>query len=118
MKHPLSLLLLATPALAGPPVIERVEHGIGRFDVTLSHPDTGWDHYADGWRVELANGIVLGTRTLGHPHVDEQPLTRHGMIDVPVQGDDGVFVRTSCSVDGWSEDRVALDGDLNFRADP
>lgn len=74
----------------------------GRFDVTLSHPDTGWDHYADGWRVELADGTILGTRVLVHPHVNEQPFTRSDRIVVP-DGVTEVFVRASCNVDGWAE---------------
>lgn len=47
-----------------------------RFDVTLSHKDDGWDHYANKWDVLAPDGTVLGTRTLHHPHVQEQPFTR------------------------------------------
>ena len=50
--------------------------GAWRFDVTVRHADTGWDHYADAWEVLAPDGTVLGTRTLLHPHVDEQPFTR------------------------------------------
>lgn len=46
------------------------------FDVTVRHADEGWDHYADAWEVLAPDGTVLGTRTLFHPHVDEQPFTR------------------------------------------
>jgi len=46
------------------------------FSVTVSHADTGWDHYANKWDVVAQDGTVLGTRTLHHPHVDEQPFTR------------------------------------------
>jgi hypothetical protein len=46
------------------------------FDVTVSHSDEGWDHYADKWEVIGPDGSVLGTRTLYHPHVDEQPFMR------------------------------------------
>ena len=46
------------------------------FDVTVKHADEGWDHYADKWDVVAPDGTVLGTRTLYHPHVDEQPFTR------------------------------------------
>ncbi len=46
------------------------------FNVTVSHTDTGWDHYANKWDVLAMDGTVLGTRTLFHPHVDEQPFTR------------------------------------------
>jgi hypothetical protein len=47
-----------------------------RFDVTLKHADSGWNHYANEWKVVTLDGKVLGTRTLLHPHVDEQPFTR------------------------------------------
>ena len=47
-----------------------------RFDVTVHHKDEGWKHYADKWDVLAADGTVLGTRVLYHPHVDEQPFTR------------------------------------------
>ncbi len=46
------------------------------FDVTVTHADEGWDHYADKWEVIGPDGSVLGTRTLSHPHVGEQPFTR------------------------------------------
>jgi len=46
------------------------------FDVTVRHADDGWNHYADKWDVTAPDGTVLGTRTLYHPHVDEQPFTR------------------------------------------
>jgi len=47
-----------------------------RFDVTLKHDDKGWDHYANEWQVLAPDNKILGTRTLYHPHVDEQPFTR------------------------------------------
>jgi len=40
--------------------------------VTLKHDDTGWDHYADDWRVVEEDGNVLGDRVLYHPHENEQ----------------------------------------------
>lgn len=46
------------------------------FNVTVLHSDEGWDHYANKWDVVSPDGQVLGTRTLYHPHVDEQPFTR------------------------------------------
>ena len=46
------------------------------FNVTISHADTGWDHYANKWEVRALDGTVLGTRTLHHPHVNEQPFAR------------------------------------------
>ena len=75
---------------------------------TLSHPDTGWDHYADGWRVELADGTVLGTRELAHPHVNEQPFARSARIMVP-DGVTRVFIRARCNLDGWNAATVAFD---------
>ena len=57
--------------------------GTWTFHVTVAHPDTGWEDYADGWDVLLPNGTVIlpdstspFTRLLLHPHVEEQPFTR------------------------------------------
>ena len=47
-----------------------------QFDVTVSHNDEGWNHYVNKWDVVGSDGMVYGTRTLYHPHVDEQPFTR------------------------------------------
>lgn len=47
-----------------------------RFNVTLKHDDTGWQHYANKWEVLTESGKVLASRTLHHPHVNEQPFTR------------------------------------------
>lgn len=58
--------------------------GIYRFDVTVKHADTGWSHYADRWDVVGPDGTVLGSRTLYHPHVNEQPFTRSlGGVKIP-----------------------------------
>jgi hypothetical protein len=52
----LPLALVSTPVISDEPVIENVaahqSSGSWRFDVTLSHPDTGWEHYADGWSTQ------------------------------------------------------------------
>lgn len=50
--------------------------GSWRFDVRVVHADEGWDHYADAWDVVGPDGTVYGTRTLLHPHVNEQPFVR------------------------------------------
>ena len=50
--------------------------GAWRFDVTVRHNDTGWDHYADGWEILDGAGKVLARRVLLHPHETEQPFTR------------------------------------------
>lgn len=73
-----------------------------RFSVTLKHDDEGWDHYADEWRILLKDGTVLGTRTLAHPHVKEQPFTRGlGNVVIP-EGVKSVMVDARDSVHGRS----------------
>jgi len=47
------------------------------FAVTLKHEDEGWDHYANEWQVLAPDSKILATRTLYHPHVNEQPFTRN-----------------------------------------
>jgi len=111
MKHMLlSLLALVTlaalPVRADPPVIEAVraqrDGTVWRFEVTLSHPDSGWDHYADGWRVLDMQGNELGLRVLTHPHEHEQPFTRSlGGVAIP-EGTTEVQVQARCLIDGWT----------------
>lgn len=73
-----------------------------RFEVTLRHGDTGWDHYADQWQVLAPTGEVLGTRELLHPHETEQPFTRSlSGVEVPA-GTDHVTIRARDSVHGMS----------------
>ena len=107
MKHLIYIALLgfAPPVLADPPTITAVKAGQGagvwRFDVTLSHPDSGWDHYADGWRVLDLDGKEIGMRVLAHPHVNEQPFTRSLTVQLP-QGTTQVQIEARCLVDGWA----------------
>jgi hypothetical protein len=78
--------------------VVKLTDGTYRFDVTLSHTDEGWDHYADRWDVVGPDNTVLGTRTLYHPHVDEQPFTRSlsgvkipgGIKEVTIRAHDSV----------------------------
>ena len=77
----LALLLTISAAYAGEADVVDVKvtaagDNTYRFDVTVSHADEGWAHYADRWDVVAPDGKVLGTRVLYHPHVDEQPFTR------------------------------------------
>lgn len=100
-------MVVGGPAMADAPVIEGVEAtsaGSGwRFDVTVSHADEGWDHYADAWEVTTPEGEVLGTRELLHPHETEQPFTR-SLSGVAVPDDvSRVMVRAHDSVHGWGE---------------
>lgn len=85
MRLVLTVVLLVLFALfdahAGEADIVRVEAIKGgsneyQFKVTVLHKDEGWKHYADKWDILAPDGTVLGTRTLLHPHVDEQPFTR------------------------------------------
>lgn len=113
MKYVLPFLLLAAPAFADAPEVTAISAAKSangwRFDVTLNHPDTGWDHYADGWRVELADGTVIGERPLAHPHVNEMPFTRSQSGIVVPEGVSRVYVRARCNVDGWAEGTTAFD---------
>ncbi|MEQ8652514.1 MAG: hypothetical protein RIC87_08640 [Kiloniellales bacterium] len=79
-----------------------------RFDVTVLHPDTGWDHYADRWEVLDPTGNSLGVRELAHPHVNEQPFTRSlSGVAIP-DGVDEVVVRARDSVDGWGNTTMTV----------
>ncbi|SDK47558.1 hypothetical protein [Aliiruegeria lutimaris] len=103
---PLLAFLAATPVMADPAVIEAVEARAmsngWHFSVTLRHGDTGWDDYADGWRVLAPDGSVLGTRVLAHPHVNEQPFTR-SLSGVAIPDTIAkVRIEASTSPEGWS----------------
>lgn len=75
--------------------------GVWSFDVTVAHPDTGWEDYVDGWHVETPEGAILGTRILLHPHVNEQPFTRSlGNVTVP-GGTDEIRIRPHDLVSGY-----------------
>lgn len=77
--------------------------------VTLKHGDTGWDHYADNWRIVDGEGNILGNRVLLHPHVDEQPFTR-GLADVKIpDGITSVYIEAHDKVHGWSLPRLKVD---------
>jgi len=99
----ISLLILSSTAWAGEADVIEVDikqtgGKIYYFKVTVRHADEGWDHYADKWDVVAPDGRVLGTRTLYHPHVDEQPFTRSlsdikiptGITEVTVRAHDSV----------------------------
>lgn len=112
MRALLFFLLFAGAAHADDAVIEnataRDGGGDWTFSVTLSHGDTGWDDYADGWRVVMENGTVLGTRVLLHPHVNEQPFTRSlGGISVP-ESVNQVFIEARTNTDGWGAARFLM----------
>ena len=109
----LALVAAAPSAAAGEADVRAVEASrtgdAWRFSVTVAHGDEGWDHYADAWRVVAPNGTVLGTRTLHHPHVEEQPFTRSlPGVAVP-EGVATVTVEAHDSVHGWGGVAVEID---------
>ena len=105
-------LLSATSAVADAPVVVKAvatPAAMGwDFDVSLAHGDTGWDHYADAWQIEDSAGNILGTRTLHHPHVNEQPFTRSLRQVMIPDGTREVFVRVKCSQTHWKKERYSV----------
>jgi hypothetical protein len=85
------------------------------FHVTVSHPDTGWDDYADGWDVLLPTGEPVKqdaedpfTRLLLHPHETEQPFTRSQTgLSIPA-GTTAVTVRAHDLVDGFGGQEIVV----------
>ncbi|MDH5424491.1 MAG: hypothetical protein OEY29_05830 [Gammaproteobacteria bacterium] len=76
-----------------------------RVNVTLLHEDTGWDHYADGWKILDENKKVIGQRILHHPHVNEQPFTR-SLHDVVIpEAVQFIYIRAHDKIHGDSTDR-------------
>lgn len=76
---------LAQSVHADAPKIENVTLVGTQLSVTLSHPDTGWDHYADRWLVFDLSGDLIAERVLLHPHVTEQPFARSSALPDNVQ---------------------------------
>lgn len=110
----LAFVLFALPCQAGQVEVlaaefARESDGAWNVSVTLEHDDTGWEHYADAWRVVAPDGTVLGTRTLYHPHETEQPFTRSlGGVRVP-SGVDQVSIEAHDKVHGWAPTRLNVD---------
>lgn len=103
---------LPLTAFAGDSVVEDVKAtksgSMWRFSVTISHGDTGWDHYADGWGVYLEDGTELGYRVLAHPHVNEQPFTRSLSGVIIPKGTTEVYILARDSVHGVSDTKVKV----------
>mgnify|MGYP007046916815 CR=1 FL=1 len=82
--------------------------GTYAFSATIFHKDEGWKHYADAFEILNSNGVVLGTRILYHPHVDEQPFTRSlSKVEIPI-GVNQVKVRAKCKIHGPGKRVVTL----------
>lgn len=79
------------------------------FNVELQHQDTGWEHYADTWRIVDQQGNILGTRVLYHPHVEEQPFTR-SLNNVNIAQDiNTIYIEAHDKVHGWSKHKLKID---------
>ena len=106
-------LMMASNVLANEVEIVKVELEPSAhrwtFHVTLAHKDTGWDHFADGWRIVDSKGEELGYRKLWHPHVDEQPFTRTLANVLVPEGTNIVFIEAHDKVHGWAKQRVKVD---------
>lgn len=106
-------VLPSYPIIANDVLIENVAVSPGKqgwtFHTTLRHQDSGWDHYADAWRVVGEDGEVFGTRTLFHPHVEEQPFTRSlSNVQIPASAK-VVFIEAHDKVHGWSKRKARVE---------
>lgn len=91
-------------------------NGSWTFHVTVSHPDTGWEDYADGWDVLTPDGQILKqnesdtfTRLLLHPHETEQPFTRSQSNLIIPDGVTQLTVRAHDLVNGFGGNEVIVD---------
>lgn len=109
---PAVLSVFAGVVLADAPQVVDVKTtqsgGAWRFDVSILHLETGWDHYADGWEVIDADGNQLGLRVLAHPHENEQPFTRSQSEIIIPEGVAEVFIRTRDNEHGWFDARTSV----------
>ena len=107
----ITMLSGSIPAFAGATRIVDVKvecNSSCTISVTLQHADTGWDHYANQWDVMTLDGVVLGTRVLYHPHVNEQPFTRSlSGVKIPA-GTRSVKIRAKDSVHGYSAEEYTV----------
>jgi hypothetical protein len=90
--------------------------GAWTFHVTVEHPDTGWEDYADGWDVLTPDDTIIKpdpdspfTRLLLHPHENEQPFTRSQTGIVIPPDVTQVRVRAHDLVDGYGGREVLVD---------
>tara|TARA_R100000005_G_scaffold95480_1_gene77078 strand:+ start:24960 stop:25328 length:369 start_codon:yes stop_codon:yes gene_type:complete len=109
-----SLTLTSTPLSAGEAdVIDvkvvKVDADVYRFSVTVQHKDEGWEHYVDRWDILDMQGNMLGSRTIMHPHDNEQPFTRSMTLSLPLHVEK-VRIRAHDTVHGYggAEMQVAL----------
>lgn len=107
------LLFSVVPSLAGEADVINVQVTTSKnetftFDVTISHSDSGWDHYVNKWEILDEKDELLGTRVLHHPHVDEQPFTRSlSGVKIP-ENIKKVKVRAHDSVHGYGGKEISV----------
>ncbi len=78
------------------------------ISATVRHDDTGWDHYANHWRVVTPEGEEIARRVLYHPHENEQPFTRSlSQVQIP-PGVDRVVIEAHDSVHDYGGQRFTL----------
>ena len=117
MKQTIYLLLFSIfifqPVFANDVEIVKVEFvkngSAWRVHTTLKHDDTGWEHYADAWRIVSEKGDKLGERILFHPHETEQPFTRSLPRLVIPENMNIVYVEAHDKKHGWSKQKVRVD---------
>jgi len=116
MKHPgvVAVLIFLSSTLARAGEVDVINaradcnNGTCRVSATLQHSDTGWDHYANHWRILAPDGAELGRRILAHPHEQEQPFTRSlGGVAVPATLDH-VLIEGHDKVHGYGGKRFRL----------
>ena len=91
--------------------MQQHQEGYWLVSVTLKHADSGWDHYADRWRLVDSQNKVLGERVLLHPHVDEQPFTRSlSRVEIPASLST-VYIEAHDKLAGWAPMRLKIDLD-------
>ncbi len=89
--------------------VTRTTAQVYRFEVTVRHGDTGWEHYADKWEVLAPEAELLGSRVLLHPHEAEQPFTRSlSGVRVPA-GVEAVTIRAHDKVHGYGGKAMRVD---------
>ncbi|PCJ90922.1 MAG: hypothetical protein COA52_09570 [Hyphomicrobiales bacterium] len=107
-------IALCQPAFAGEADVVAAKAvqssgGSWRIDATIRHDDEGWDHFANQFDVVTPDGTVLGTRTLFHPHVNEQPFTR-SLSSLQIPADVSVItVRAKDSVHGYGGAEIQIE---------
>ncbi len=107
----LALADLTTFDLAHVLATEFTRRDTNRYTVsaTVRHNDTGWDEYADAFRITSVtpeSRVDNGVRELLHPHVNEQPFTR-SQSGVTARGT--VRVEARDLVDGYGGSAIVLD---------